>query len=184
MAPSLHIRFLLLLLLCARTHLSITALATSAELNGDEDLDLLDLDEGLEEDPKSPPSSSSSSQIVSLALQKKALVQLSDSTASSFVASREYVLLLGFAPWCTRSSEIMLEFAAASLEIQEKNIPITLARLDAVSNTRSASQFGIKGFPTLLFFTNGSSERYTGGLTRCIRSLSLSLCPPKLSHAM
>ncbi|MCO5550357.1 hypothetical protein L7F22_003841 [Adiantum nelumboides] len=140
----------------------ITALTIEDELD---DLDLLELD--LEDpEPATSSSLSSSSSVVSLAQQKKALIQLTDYTTSSFLASNQHVLLLGYAPWCTRSAELMPEFAAAALLLQEAGISVSFAKLDAVASQRIASLYNIKGFPTVLFFANGSEERYTGGFTR------------------
>lgn len=60
----------------------------------------------------------------------------------------------------------MPEFAAAALLLKESNSPALLAKLDGVAQARSAARYGIKGFPTLLFFTNGTQQPYTGGFTR------------------
>lgn len=147
--------------------LLLAAAHTAALARDESDLDDLDLLELDLEDPD--PSSSSlplSSSVVSLAQQKKALIQLSDHTAPSFLASNQHVLLLGYAPWCMRSSELMPEFAAAALLLQEAGVPVSFAKLDGVANQRIASLYSIKGFPTLLFFVNGLEKRYTGGFTR------------------
>lgn len=141
----------------------MTALTIAGEHELD-DLDLLELD--LEDPEPSTSTSSSSSSVVSLAQQKKALIQLTDHTAPSFLASNEHVLLLGYASWCTRSAELMPEFAAAALILQESGIPVSFAKLDAVASQRIASLYSIKGFPTILFVVNGSDQRYTGGFTR------------------
>ncbi|KAI5067350.1 hypothetical protein GOP47_0017878 [Adiantum capillus-veneris] len=149
---------LVALLLAAFCIIHLTIATGEDELD---DLDLLELDL---EDPD--PSASSSSSVVSLAQQKKALVQLTDYTAPSFLASNQHVLLLGYASWCTRSAELMPEFAAAAILLQESGIPVSFAKLDAVASQRIATLYNIKGFPTVLFFANGSDERYTGGFTR------------------
>ncbi|GLJ30324.1 hypothetical protein SUGI_0599850 [Cryptomeria japonica] len=49
--------------------------------------------------------------------------------------------------------------------LKEIGSPILLAKLDGDRHTRAASKYGIKGFPSLLFFVNGTWQSYTGGFT-------------------
>ncbi|KAH7295828.1 hypothetical protein KP509_27G067600 [Ceratopteris richardii] len=157
-----QLRVTLLSLLLIAFCVQIPVLASTDSEDELEDLDLLELD--LEE-PESSASSSVSS-VLTLAQQKRALIHLTDDTASSFFASKQHVLLLGYASWCTRSAELMPEFAAAALLLQESGIPVSFAKIDAAINQRTASIYSLKGFPTILFLVNGTEQKYTGGFTR------------------
>ncbi|KAJ7546634.1 hypothetical protein O6H91_08G048000 [Diphasiastrum complanatum] len=118
------------------------------------------------EDPSDTPSFSAaeaSANVVGKA--QKVLLELTDQSVERVIASQEYLLLLGYAPWCTRSSDLMPEYAAAASELSAGGSNVLLAKIDAISNPRAASLYNIKGFPHLLFFTNGTVQMYNGGLS-------------------
>ncbi|KAH9538064.1 hypothetical protein CY35_16G085300 [Sphagnum magellanicum] len=60
----------------------------------------------------------------------------------------------------------MEDFALVSRLLAESGSTVVFAKLDAVNNPSTASQYSIKGFPALLFFTNGTFQRYTSGHSR------------------
>ncbi|RWR73400.1 protein disulfide isomerase-like protein 1-5 [Cinnamomum micranthum f. kanehirae] len=96
---------------------------------------------------------------------QRVVLELSNENAKRIIDGNEYVLLLGYAPWCHRSAEMMPQFAEAAMALKEMGSPLLLAKLDAERHAKAASLLGIKGFPTLLLFVNGSSHPYTGGFT-------------------
>ncbi|KAF3958960.1 hypothetical protein CMV_016188 [Castanea mollissima] len=81
------------------------------------------------------------------------------------IDGNEFVLILGYAPWCARNAELMPQFAEAATSLKELGSPLLMAKLDADRHTKAASTLGIKVFPTLLLFVNGTSQAYTGGLS-------------------
>ncbi|KAL2643944.1 hypothetical protein R1flu_011531 [Riccia fluitans] len=96
-------------------------------------------------------------------VSQSALVQVNDRNADSILKSNEYVMLLGYASWCKQSAAAMVDYAQAALILQAKKNPVVLARVDAIVNTVTAGRYNIKGYPTILFFRNGSSVIYMGG---------------------
>lgn len=145
---------LLLLLLINRTA------ATKQEIDDDDDLeDLEELEEIDNNDGKI-----SGAEAVSRA--QRIVADLTNENAERILSSHEYVLLLGYASWCARSSELMPEFAFAATALNDMGNPILLAKMDGDRHTKAASKYGIKGYPTVLFFVNGTSHVYTGGLGR------------------
>lgn len=131
----------------------------TASLDDDDDLEALeDLEEIDNRDAKF-----SEAETVSRA--QRIVADLNDDNAERVLNSHEYVLLLGYASWCGRSAEIMPEFSYAATTLKEMGSPILLAKLDGDRYTRAASKYGIKGFPSLLFFVNGTWQYYTGGFT-------------------
>ncbi|KAK2654824.1 hypothetical protein Ddye_014680 [Dipteronia dyeriana] len=78
----------------------------------------------------------------------------------------EIVLVLGYAPWCSRSAELMPKFAESATLLKELKSPLLMAKLDADRHTKAAFMLDIIGFPTLLLFVNGSSQPYSGGFSR------------------
>ena len=145
---------------------------TPAEEDEEDDDDDLDDLEALDAELEAAGSSAAP-------LAAKLLLNVNEQSVETVIGKYEYVLLLGYAPWCTRSSMLMPEFAGVATTLAEWGSQVVLVKLDAINNPIAASRYAIRGFPTLLFFTNGSSEAYTGGNSRCLSfslSVSQSLC--------
>lgn len=94
------------------------------------------------------------------------VANVKDQDVARVVAKFQYVLLLGYAPWDTLSQELLGEFAAAAVELARQGNPTLLAKLDAVNSPAAAALYEIRGFPTLLFFTNNLPVEYSGGHSR------------------
>eukprot|EP00249_Psilotum_nudum_P007419 c20547_g1_i1 orf=179-1771(+) len=164
MAPSLQLPIWVLSILLFITFIFSPKLALAVDDDSEDyDLELEDLEQGLED---SSPASAQTVSSIGQAQKQGALLDLTDQSAERVIHSHGHVLLLGYASWCTRSSALMPEFAAAAVALRERGSSVLLAKLDGVVHQRAASRYGIKGFPTLLFFTDGKDEPYTGGFTR------------------
>lgn len=100
-----------------------------------------------------------------LSKAQRIVLELNSDNAKRVIDNNEYVMVLGYAPWCPRSAEIMPHFAEAATSLKDLGSPLLMAKLDAERYPKVASQLEIKGFPTLLLFTNGSSQMYTGGFS-------------------
>uniref|UniRef100_A0A0D6R390 protein disulfide-isomerase n=1 Tax=Araucaria cunninghamii TaxID=56994 RepID=A0A0D6R390_ARACU len=135
------------------------AIATQQD-EDDDDLEALD---ELDEVDSNDDEKFSEAEAVSRA--QRIVADLNNDNAERVLNSHEYVLLLGYASWCQRSAELMPEFASAATKLKEMGSPVLLAKLDADRHTRVASKYDIKGFPTLLFFVNGTWQSYTGGFS-------------------
>ncbi|XP_072958839.1 protein disulfide isomerase-like 1-5 [Typha angustifolia] len=135
--------------------------------DGDDDLEgleeLLRIDEE-EEKRGSAQGKPSDTEVVSKA--QKIVLDLRNDNAKRVIDENEMVMLLGYTPWCARSAELMPRFAEAATELRKMESRLVFAKLDAERHAKAASLLGIKGFPTILLFVNGTAQRYTGGLTR------------------
>lgn len=96
----------------------------------------------------------------------KALPKVTDQNADRILSATEYVLLMGYAPWCKQSAAVMIDFAEAATVLASKGSPVVLAKVDAIANPVTGNRYNIKGYPTIIFFTNGSTEVYYAGQTR------------------
>ena len=98
------------------------------------------------------------------------VVNVNEGSTGRVIQEHEHVLLLGFAPWCVQSQALLPEFAAAAGLLADHGSTggVVFAKLDAINNPNVASQYNIRGFPTVLFFTNGSRAEYSGGTSRCV----------------
>ncbi|XAR67711.1 Protein disulfide-isomerase [Bertholletia excelsa] len=135
--------------------------------NDDEDLEdieeLIALDEEVELTQDEKGAHSSEAEVLSKA--QRIVVELNSENTKKVIDENQFALVLGYAPWCQRSAELMPHFAEAATALKELRSPLLLAKLDAEQYPKVASDIGIKGFPTLLLFVNGSSQDYTGGFT-------------------
>ncbi|CAN6927885.1 unnamed protein product [Brassica oleracea] len=159
--------FILLLLL---TSLITSAYSSpDAEPNqpgSDEESDdleqLLAVDEQLQQDLP-PHHQQSEAETVSKA--QRIVLELSGDNARRVIGGNEFVMVLGYAPWCARSADLMPKFSEAATALKEIGSPVVMAKIDGDRYGKVASEMEIKGFPTLLLFVNGSSQAYTGGFS-------------------
>ncbi|KAK7335937.1 hypothetical protein VNO80_28083 [Phaseolus coccineus] len=154
--PTLRFIFVLLSLLLVLKF----NVATEIE---DELEELLAVDEEVEREADGGGDKLSEAEVLSKA--QRIVIELNNDNTERVVNGNEFVLVLGYAPWCPRSAEIMPHFAEAATSLRELRIPLVMAKLDADRYPKPASFLGVKGFPTLLLFVNGTSQPYSGGFT-------------------
>ncbi|KAL8170501.1 hypothetical protein V2J09_022305 [Rumex salicifolius] len=165
--PNLSFFFLVVLLLIP--FLSLTIIATGDadpdDLDGIEELIAVDEQEEAQQhtDQENGIPSSSSSPVLSRT--RKIVVELNADITQNIISDNPYVLVMGYTPWCPRSAELMPQFADAANRLKELGSPVLMAKLDAERYPKAASSLQIKGFPTLLLFSNGSPQFYTGGFS-------------------
>lgn len=167
---SRFIFFTLILVLLLSFLITIKASDPTPNANDEEDLEgleeLIALDEEEERQEQQEGSHSvRSSEAEVLTKAQRIVLELNNDNTNRAIDGNEFVLILGYAPWCARSAELMPQFAEAATSLKELGSPLLMAKLDADRHTKAASTLGIKGFPTLLLFVNGTSQAYTGGLS-------------------
>ncbi|XP_020597975.1 protein disulfide isomerase-like 1-5 [Phalaenopsis equestris] len=135
----------------------------------DVDKDLEDIEELLsidEEEDMGSVSHGKPSAAELLSRAQRIVVELNNENVKRVIDGNELVLVLGYAPWCQRSSELMPRFAKAATALNAMGSSVVMAKLDAERYTKAAKLLEIKGFPTILLFVNGSGKPYTGGFSR------------------
>ncbi|KAF5758211.1 putative protein disulfide-isomerase [Helianthus annuus] len=134
--------------------------STATEQDSEEIDDLLALDE---EEQESSPKPSSEAEVLTKA--QRIVVELNNDNTQKAIDGNEYVFVLGYAPWDVRSAELMPRFAEAASVLKELESDVLMGKVDAERYPKVASSLGVKGYPTLLLFVNGSSLPYTGGFS-------------------
>ncbi|CAN0858613.1 Protein disulfide isomerase-like 1-6 [Linum grandiflorum] len=163
---SRFVLFILTLLLL----IQFTVFVASTGSDEDEDIDeLLAIDEQEEEEDTAHHhhhhQGEQQKEADVLTKAQRIVLELDTDSANKVISGNEYVLVLGYAPWDTRSAELMPQFAEAANKLKELASPVVMAKLDAERYPKAGSALQIRGFPTLLLFVNGSSHSYTGGFT-------------------
>ncbi|KAL8256754.1 hypothetical protein R6Q59_028795 [Mikania micrantha] len=140
--------------------LNFLIISTVSE-DSDDIEDLIALDE--EQDEQSSQKPSSEAEVLTKA--QRIVLELNNDNSQKSIDGNEYVFVLGYAPWDVRSAELMPRFAEAAGSLNELNTPVLMAKIDAERYPKVASNLGVKGYPTLLLFVNGTSQPYTGGFS-------------------
>ncbi|XP_042433571.1 protein disulfide isomerase-like 1-5 [Zingiber officinale] len=158
---------LLLLFLLQPLVLSSASVIDDAEddLEGLEELLAIDLEEEQEKGAGGGTLNKLSEAEI-LRRAQKIVVELGNENAEKVVRSSAAVLLLGYTPWCPRSAELMPKFVEAATVLREMGSNLVVAKLDAERHEKAANLLGIKGFPTILLFIDGSPLTYKGGFTK------------------
>ncbi|KAJ8755926.1 hypothetical protein K2173_024471 [Erythroxylum novogranatense] len=161
---SRSILFSLTIFLLVASLISIIATDEGGIGNDDELEELIAIDEQEGEDERQQDGDTQKEAEV-LSKAQRIVLELNTDSSRRIIEENEFVLILGYAPWCARSAELMPRFAEAANKLKETGSLLFMAKLDAERYPKAASFLGIKGFPTLLFYVNGSSQAYNGGFS-------------------
>ncbi|CAK9858670.1 unnamed protein product [Sphagnum jensenii] len=93
-------------------------------------------------------------------VDEKDVVILGAENFTNFVNTNPYVLVEFYAPWCGHCQSLAPEWASAASILKGDSVP--LAKVDATVHAELAKEFGVQGYPTILFFIDGLPKRYTG----------------------
>jgi len=98
-------------------------------------------------------------------IEKDVLI-LTDKTVNATIQKGSSVLLEIYTPWCGYCKKLLPEYAAAATKLkeEEKNggAKVILAKIDATENKATADWLEVKGYPTLIWFHEGTRQPFNG----------------------
>ncbi|PAN25644.1 hypothetical protein PAHAL_4G315100 [Panicum hallii] len=147
----------------------VLALAVSAarlDLDDDDDSDVLDellaIDEEAERGGLDAGGGDGGGAAEAVRRAQSMVLALDNDNARRAVEDHAELLLLGYAPWCERSAQLMPRFAEAAAALRAMGSAVAFAKLDGERYPKAAAAVGVKGFPTVLLFVNGTEHAYHG----------------------
>lgn len=97
---------------------------------------------------------------------KEFVLTLDHSNFSETIAKHDFIVVEFYAPWCGHCKKLAPEYEKAASILSSHDPPIVLAKVDAneESNRGLATEYDIKGFPTLKILRKGgkSVQEYKG----------------------
>merc|ERR1712093_30661 len=90
------------------------------------------------------------------------VVVLDSDNFDEVVSENYFVFVEFYAPWCGHCKRLAPDYETLATELKGEESPAVVAKVDATEATAVASQYGVRGYPTLIFFRNGNQIKYEG----------------------
>ncbi|CAF0827852.1 unnamed protein product [Rotaria sordida] len=88
---------------------------------------------------------------------------LTKDTFDDAVKNNKHLLVKFVAPWCGHCKALAPAYAAAAKQLAESDSEIKLGSVDATIEQELGQKYEVKGYPTIKFFSDGTTFEYTGG---------------------
>eukprot|EP00043_Microstomoeca_roanoka_P006347 m.62154 g.62154 ORF g.62154 m.62154 type:complete len:480 (-) comp13378_c0_seq1:209-1648(-) len=86
------------------------------------------------------------------------VVTLTTSNFASTLKERPLALVEFYAPWCGHCKRLEPEYEKAASELAKTDLDVILAKVDATEEGSLASQYGVRGYPTIKLFRYGEES--------------------------
>jgi protein disulfide-isomerase A1 len=86
-------------------------------------------------------------------------------TADNFdttINENDFVFVEFYAPWCGHCKKLVPEYEKLATDLKKAGSPAVVAKIDATEHAGPATTYGVRGYPTLIFFKNGNQIKYEG----------------------
>jgi protein disulfide-isomerase A1 len=91
------------------------------------------------------------------------VLSLTKDTFDNAVKNNKHLLVKFVAPWCGHCKTLLPAYAAAAKQLVDSGSDIKLASVDATIEQDLAQKYDVKVYPTIKFFSDGTTFDYTGG---------------------
>ncbi|UJR21095.1 hypothetical protein I4U23_024195 [Adineta vaga] len=91
------------------------------------------------------------------------VLSLTKDTFDDAIKNNKHILVKFVAPWCGHCKSLTPAYAAAAKELLNAGSDIKLASVDATMEQDLAQKYDVKGYPTIKFFSDGTTFEYNGG---------------------
>jgi protein disulfide-isomerase A1 len=95
--------------------------------------------------------------------KEEGVLVLGDDNFEDALKQHPTMLVEFYAPWCGHCKTLAPEYALAAQALEKTDLSVKLAKVDATIHKKLAEKFDVKGFPSLIFFKDGSTSEYNGG---------------------
>ena len=98
--------------------------------------------------------------------KKDEILILTSETIDEAIKTYPRIAVLMFAPWCPHCKALYPEIESALKNSEMQKMGVVFGKVDIEYNTKVATDFGVRGMPTVIYFENGKKkEIYNGGRT-------------------
>ena len=96
--------------------------------------------------------------------EDEAVFTLTSDNFDEFIANNPKALVEFYAPWCGHCKALAPEYEKAAKQLKADGIEAVLAKVDATEEKDLSSKYGVRGFPTLKYFTGDvdNPQDYSG----------------------
>ncbi|XP_077305619.1 protein disulfide-isomerase A2 [Lithobates pipiens] len=114
------------------------------------------LAEDSKNDPSAESSETSSEEKSDDILEEDNVLVLNAKNFNNALQTYKYLLVEFYAPWCGHCQELAPKYSQAAEALKNQTSEARLAKVDATVENELGEEFGVKGYPTILFFKDGN----------------------------
>jgi len=90
------------------------------------------------------------------------VVVLTGDNFDSTINKNDFVFVEFYAPWCGHCKKLAPDYEKLASDLKASGSPAIIAKIDATEHAGPATTYGVRGYPTLIFFKNGNQIKYEG----------------------
>jgi len=93
---------------------------------------------------------------------EKDVVVLTGDNFDTTINENDFVFVEFYAPWCGHCKRLAPDWEKLAGDLKAAGSNVVVAKIDATEHAGPANTYGVRGYPTLIFFKNGNQIKYEG----------------------